>query len=296
MQFIYKIIYNPFINYILRNINFLFKNSTKLKIPPSGIIKIKLKTKKIKLATNQTSYLTQLIFWKGHKSFEYSELFETLSKRIDYFFDIGSNIGYYSIIGVASNPKMKVFAFEPALGPKFYLNKNIILNKFSNNIKTCDFALSNKKGVIDFYEVENLKYRYLKHNLAGEGNAGTKKTSRNFIIRQVKTTTLDEFTAKNSIKKIDLIKIDTEGTEIDILKKGIHSIKLFEPIIICETLYNKIESELETFFKSLDYKFYNHTKYGLNEVTTIKRAHDNGIRNCFFVPNSKINLIKEFLV
>ena len=92
-----------------------------------------------------------------------------------------------------------------------------------------------------------------------------------------------------------MIKIDTEGTEIDILNSGKDCIVKFQPIIICETLFNTIENELDTFFKELNYEFYNHTPNGLIKVETIKRSYDDGIRNCFFVPISKIDLISEFI-
>ena len=297
MKIIYKIIYNPKINRVLRNSNKLlsFILPKKIKIPPSGIFSIKTDSGNIKISTNQTSYVSQLLFWNGYINFEYSEIFEKLIKDISCFFDIGSNIGYYSLLAAKSNPRIKTYAFEPALGPKFYLNKNISINKFQNNIKAIDLALSNKTGNIDFYEVENVKYKYLKYNLAGEGNAGTKTTSRDFVKNTVKTTTLDNYVKSNNINKIDLIKIDTEGTEIHILKSGKESIEKYQPIIICETLFSAIEDELDVFFKELNYEFYNHTEKGLEKVPTIKRVKDNGIRNCFFVPKSKLDLISKFI-
>jgi FkbM family methyltransferase len=297
-EIFYKIIYQKNINYYLRNINFRLKNLflNKVKIPPSGILNLKTDSGRLRIETNQTSYLTQLLFWNGYKKFEYSEIFEKLSKKTNMFLDIGANIGYYSLLGVKSNPKMQVFAFEPANGPKYYLNKNIKINNFSNNITAIDLALSDTIGDIDFYEVESLKYKYITYNLAGEGNAGTKTTSRNFVKNNVNATTLNQFIASKDIKAIDLIKIDTEGTEGAILNSGKESIKQFKPIIICETLFNTIEDELDDFFSELEYEFYNHIDDGLKKVSTIKRTEDNGIRNCFFVPKSKLHLISEFVI
>lgn len=297
MSLIYRLIYYPHINLILRNINYFLKNflPEQIKIPPSGIIHLKTVSGTLKIATNQTSYLTQLLFWNGYKNFEYSEIFENLSKKIGVFLDIGTNIGYYALLAAKSNPNINTFAFEPAIGPKFYLKENIVLNKFENQIEPINLALSNISGTIDFYEVENVKYKYLKYNLAGEGNAGTKTTSRNFVKNTVKAITLEEFVRSKSINKIDIIKIDTEGTEIDILNSGKNIISQYEPIVICETLFNTIENELDAFFNELKYQFFNHTPQGLEKVDTIKRLEDNGIRNCFFVPESKLELITEFI-
>ncbi len=297
-QIIYKIIYQKNINKLLRTVNKALSPllPKKLRIPPSGEIKLITDSGALRMRTNQTSYLTQLLFWNGYKDFEYSEIFEKISKRAELFLDIGANIGYYSLLAAKSNPKIKAYAFEPALGPKYFLNENIIINGFKKNITPVDLAISNQTGVIDFYEVANLKYQYLKFNLAGEGNAGTKKTSRNFVKNTVKATSLSSFISSKNLQKIDLIKIDTEGTEFDILNSGKAEIKTHEPIVICETLFNTIESDLEDFFNSLDYLFFNHTTHGLKRVKTLNRATDDGIRNCFFVPNSKLDWIKPFIV
>ena len=120
-DFLYRVIYHEKINYVLRNINYvlapLFFN--KLKIPPSGILNLKTDSGILKIKTNQTSYLTQLLFWKGYKSFEYSEIFENLIKDCQIFLDIGSNIGYYALIAAKSNPQIKTYA---------YLNQLLVQN------------------------------------------------------------------------------------------------------------------------------------------------------------------------
>ncbi len=135
LQFLYKVIYQPQINFILRNINRLLlpvlpKN---IKIPPSGITRIKLgNQKKVYLKTNQTSYLTQLVFWNGHQNFEYTEIFLQLINKVSSFYDIGANIGYYSLLAAAKNPNIKVYGFEPALGPLYFLKENVKRNTFKN--------------------------------------------------------------------------------------------------------------------------------------------------------------------
>lgn len=267
-----------------------------IKLPPSGTMLLRTDSGSIKLHTNQTSYLTQILFWKGYKQFEYSGIFEELIKKVSCFLDIGSNIGYYALLASRSNPNTKVYAFEPAHGPKHYLQKNIRSNDLEENIALVEVALSNFEGQIDFYEVGNEKYKFLKYNLAGEGNAGTKTTSRNFVKSTVSATTLDAFVSKENLTKIDLIKIDTEGTELDILDSGRNTIQDFQPIVICETLFNTIEPGLERFFKDRGYLFFNHTEKGLLRCESIVRQSDDGIRNCFFVPPSKLNMIEEFVI
>ena len=60
--------------------------------------------------------------------------------------DIGTNIGYYTIIaGKKVGQKGKVFGYEPNLGSFNLLQQNIQINNF-NNITTVNIALSDKPG------------------------------------------------------------------------------------------------------------------------------------------------------
>jgi FkbM family methyltransferase len=297
MQAFYKVIYNPEINKVLRNINKPLQAILpgKIKIPPSGILSIQNSGgKKLKIKTNQTNYLTHLIFWEGYQNFEYTDIFIDLIRKVNVFYDIGANIGYYSLLAEMENSDIKVVGFEPAKGPLFFFRENVRINNFQK-IKIEEIALSEKEGEITFYEIKNKKYSYLEHNLAGESNAGSKTTDRNFVKTQVKTTTLDKYIIENKEEMIDLIKMDTEGTEHLILENASIVLEKMKPIFICETLFNKIESKLETIFLKYGYEFYNHTEDGLKKVESIKRTTDNGVRNCFFVHPSKFHLIEEYV-
>ncbi len=129
----------------------------------------------------------------------------------------------------------------------------------------------------------------------GGGNAGSEMTENNFVKITVPTITLDEYVKLNHISSIDLIKMDTEGTENLILENSKFVLENMKPIIICETLFQTIEDKLEEILMAFGYEFYNHTERGLEKVATIKRELDNGVRNCFFVHPSKYYLIAEFI-
>lgn len=299
LQLVYKIIYNSRINFVLRNINrFLCPVlSARIKIPPSGTLKIKNSEGDIlKFRTNQTNYLTHLIFWEGgYHRFEYTDIFIRLIKKVHTFYDIGANIGYYSLIAAMENRNIKVVGFEPACGPLYYFRENVRINKFAN-IKVEPLALSDKDGQIDFYEITNKKYSYLEHNLAGESNAGSKTTGRNYVLNKIKSITLDNYVSIVGENRIDLIKMDTEGTENLILEKSVNVIREMKPIIICETIFNTIEPELDKIMRSSGYEFYNFMDNGLHKQKTIIREKDNGVGNCFFVHPEKYYLIEEFVV
>ena len=72
-------------------------------------------------------------------------------------------------------------------------------------------------------------------------------------------TTIDDFVREKNIPKVDFIKMDIEGAELDALKGAINTIKTFKPkLAIC--IYHKPEHfyEIPTFIKSIvpEYKIW----------------------------------------
>jgi FkbM family methyltransferase len=210
--------------------------------------------------------------------------------------DIGANIGYFTVLAGKSNPNIKIVAFEPARGPLHYLQKNVALNFSDKNMVQIEsMALSDKSGKITFNDVRNPKYRYLKYNLAGEGNIGVEVKNREIVNYEVDTITLDNYVSSTGFIP-DLIKIDTEGTEHLILGNGLQTIRTARPIIICEILYNRIEKQLDTIFLPENYLLFYHTEKGLEPTVKLQRDNDNGVRNAFLVPVEKHALIASFFV
>src|SRR5690606_37432622 len=129
----------------------------------------------------------------------------------------------------------------------------------------------------------------------GDGSA-VKDEGGSFETKKVKTLTLDKYVQLSKEQNIDLIKMDTEGTEHLILGKAAYVLSEWKPVIICETLFNTTESELQKIMASYGYNFFNHVGNGLEKVNTLLREKDNGVRNCFFVHPSKFHLIEEFVL
>ena len=298
MNLLYTIIYQPAINKALRNLSFLFKKilPSKFQIHPSGKLTIAVDKdhNPFILQTNQTSYISKELFWDGASNFEYTPVFIDLIKKASVFFDIGANIGYYSILGCNVNSQLTTYAFEPALGARTYLTENVKINKLDHQIFVEAYALMDSPGEIDFFEIRNKKYPAI-YNLSGEHNIGTKTYKLATKIR-VQATTLDAYVADRTIETLDLIKLDTEGAECYILKGASKTIEHYQPIIICELLFNRIERELEELMSKHEYTFYAHTEKGLQLMNTLVREVDNQVRNVFFVPKDKQNLVDKWII
>jgi FkbM family methyltransferase len=293
-----RIVYRyAFLNRVLRNINKKLSGLTTFRLRPYGTLDIRFNSgMQFRMLTNETSSVTKLLFWNGPDNYEYTGIFEKLVMRCGSFIDIGANTGYYTLLAATKNPSITAFAFEPAAAPYYYLTQNIRINRL-RNAEALALALSDSVGEIEFFEVENPKNYHSRYNLAGTGTLiGANLTAEGYVRRKVPTTTLDDWVKAKTFGRVDLIKIDTEGTEHLILRGAMDVLREHAPIIICETLFNVIEKELEDIMEEFNYHFYNYQNGHLHKTSTLVRATDNGVRDCFFVPARKLDWIKPYVV
>ena len=298
MKLIYQIIYSPAINYILRNINKLVSGLVpKIKLPPAGIMKIKLSDgETIKLKTNQTDFVAFWVYWKGLYTYEYTSIFEKIIGKVNGFIDIGSNGGLYSLIAAKKSENIKILAFDPSNAANYFVNENIRINGFSDKIRFFKIAMSDKTETLDFFEVKNRKYPYLKYNLGGSSSLINHPKLFNQI--SVQAYSFDSFLAENPEHnfEIDFIKIDAEGAEPNIIRGMKKTIEKYKPIIVCEILMDNVGGEIEKLFTDLGYRFFLNRGKDLIPVKQIlKNESDDEIYNYFLVHPSKLRFVEEFI-
>ena len=131
------------------------------------------------------------------------EYFFTVDAEMPIIIDCGSNIGISIIYFKNLYPKAEILAFEADPYVFKILNKNITENNLDVTLNNC--ALCNSNEPVSFYMCNDL------WNLKGsilEQRGGINKV-------EVEGRKLSSFISK--YKKIDLIKIDIEGAEIEVI-------------------------------------------------------------------------------
>jgi FkbM family methyltransferase len=124
-------------------------------------------------------------------------------KKYQNFIDVGANIGLHSIFFDKFNVNVK--SFEPDEYHFKELKRNLLLNK-TKNVIPYKFAVSNKNGNKTFVRVCD--------NTTGSHLIGKKKNPYGKLEKfKVKTVNLNRF-----LNGTCLVKIDAEGSEVDILK------------------------------------------------------------------------------
>jgi len=296
-----KIIYNKYINSLLRTILKPFSKiiPANLKFPVNGVFKVRgNQVPPFKISTNPTSWFSKKVFWDNVEGFEFNSVrvFCHLAKTSDVFFDIGANIGYYSLLASSIRKgSLSVYAFEPMPSAFQYLVENIAINGF-NNIKPQQLALSDQQGSATFYSILNKKFKEFPQLTGDGGLSATHSGERTKINFEVQINTLDNFVAKFLDNKcIDLIKLDTEANEHKVLSGAHDVLKNHRPIIQCEILKNQIEDELENILGNYDYLYYRATDKGLDSVHTF-RNNKTAFVDYYLVPKEKTKLIAAFVI
>lgn len=198
--------------------------------------------------------VTVLNFESGYEP----EELEMVSRMCNYiggegnFFDIGANLGWYSLNICKQYPQMKCFAFEPIKETYLKMIKNLEIN----NIQNCEaynFGFSNVNKEISFY-----------FDIVATG------ASSMVDLRELETTKkvdcevkrLDDFWLSKGFDRVDFIKCDVEGAELLVYEGGIEGIKRFKPIIYSEMLrkwsakFGYHPNDIISILSEIDYECY----------------------------------------
>jgi FkbM family methyltransferase len=160
-------------------------------------------------------------------------------------FDIGANIGAHTLrFGKIVGPAGKVFAFEPTDYAYGKLHRNLLLNPFPW-VSAIKVALADTNVAS-----ESVRFR----------SSWRTDNSRADSPSVVEVTRLDDWCARNSIRDVDIVKMDVDGNEFPILMGGYDIIKRCLPLMLMEAVGLHFEAEATNPFRvlvELSYRFWN---------------------------------------
>ncbi|MEK7432441.1 MAG: FkbM family methyltransferase [Cyanobacteriota bacterium] len=256
-----------------------------------GFIIFEFKSEKILLKQNvfdKRAVPYEILNFENYEKTDYNffikiitYIYNSLKIKKCFFIDIGGNIGWYSLNISSKFKNIESLAIEPIQYTYNTLQENIKINKLEKKIKSFNLGFSDKKGFLDFYYDKNFTSSASMKNI-------TKNTNSELIRCNVEL--LDEF-ANNLDKNIEFIKIDTEGSELFVIKGGIKTIEKNRPFIMVEMLrkwsaeFNYHPNEIIELLKDIGYKCFANEN---NKVEEIFLINENTIpTNFFFLHNKK---------
>lgn len=159
----------------------------------------------------------------------FSNLHLKTIKRSPVIFDIGANEGQSIERYLNTFVSPKIYAFEPnedafqILFEKYSKNKNIVLNNFAIGEKKGNKYLNYtiKSGNSSLFKL-NMNSNWIKNKAL---NFDVKPKNYVNKIKKTKMFSLDSYIKKEKINSIDLLKIDTQGYELNVLIGSKNSLK-----------------------------------------------------------------------
>lgn len=142
--------------------------------------------------------------------FNFQAIKELIKKNEPVVFDLGANCGFFTLRTLDFFPKAKIYAFEPQLKVNNKFKETIKANNLQDRISLHKFAVAESNSSSTFYENRSpISASLLKD-----------KVSRRTIRKKypVEIISLNWFVEEFNSPFPDILKIDVEGSELDVLK------------------------------------------------------------------------------
>ncbi|NLR80990.1 FkbM family methyltransferase [Chitinophaga eiseniae] len=185
-------------------------------------------------------------------------------------FDIGANVGHYSIMLRKHGITLPIFAFEPHPGTF----RRLVSIADAYQITPVSKGAGETTGHAAIYDY------------SGQNGSEHASMYRDVITQLRKSeveeisidlTSIDEFAAANQVSKIALLKIDTEGHELQVLKGARRCIEK-GMVDVIQMEFNEMNIISKTFFKDIvdllpGYDFYRLLPDGLKALGKYHPIH-----------------------
>ena len=174
-----------------------------------------------------------------------NEFIEATVKPGWFTIDVGAFAGYYTLLLAHHvGPTGRVTAFDPAVDCCSYISASVQTNSLSHVRVECA-AVGSTVGTASVRP-------QLLDGARSPGSETTVETSPSRGDR-IPLVTLDHYLAKESWARLNFVKIDAEGMELEILHGMDEVIRIYHPIILMEMHRSEEHSLFRDFFVKRGY-------------------------------------------
>ena len=146
------------------------------------------------------------------------------------FYDVGANVGAYSLIAATAHKNVSVFSFEPSFSTYGTLVKNVLLNGLENQVHTYPIGLSNITEESRF-NMSSMVSGAAEHSVGSAVNYLGKPFTPKAIF-SVLAFEIDAFRTMFDLPCPEFLKIDVDGIEHLVLAGIGHLIRSTRSILI----------------------------------------------------------------
>ena len=172
------------------------------------------------------AHLAKAVAQQHHR--ELIPLFAPLVARDAVVLDVGAHAGQFAKLFARMAPEGCVYAFEPSAYARSILGPALRWNGIANVTVVTD-------GLSDAPGEAVLQTPITRKGQMGYGRAHISAADEPKSVAQtVRLTTLDAFVADQGLSRLDFIKADVEGWELNVLKGGMQTLARFHPALFLE--------------------------------------------------------------
>ena len=162
-------------------------------------------------------------------------------KPIKIVFDVGANIGQTAHYFYEKFPETKILSFEPVREVFQKLENN---TQHLNRVQCFNCALGNQDGQANIFIQE----------LSGRNSMVSDNYDQNYGSETIELTTIDSFSKVKGIEHIDLLKTDTEGYDLEVIKGADYYLSENKiSFVLSEVGFDKRDSGHTFFPELMDY-------------------------------------------
>ncbi|HEX6996737.1 MAG TPA: FkbM family methyltransferase [Gammaproteobacteria bacterium] len=234
-------------------------------------------------------HMQSRMFWVEYYNREVVSVLKRLLAPGMVLVDAGANIGEIAMIAAKRvGATGEVIAFEPVDELADKLETNIQLNRL-HNVRVVRAGLLDSTGTHPIYASSGQTQREENDGLCSL-YVGTDAVP----IQTIQTTTLDRYVSEQSIRRVDIIKIDIEGAELACLRGAKETLVRFQPYLIVEVQRHSAaaagyeQGDILDYLASFGYQFSLIGKKG--RLQRISKTDLSDYQNVFCCPPGRLSL------
>lgn len=173
--------------------------------------------------------------------------FRVLASEPEVVIDAGAATGLFSIALCLRFPEATVYAFEPSVRQRILLRRNLRANKLDARVQVEPMGLWNEEAELSFHT----------HGAMSSIEQVSMLRAKVAFRETIRVTTLDNWCDQRGLTKIDLVKMDIEGAEIEALAGARRTLARCRPELLIQAYHTRDGAQTfaacEHFLRDLGY-------------------------------------------
>ncbi|EAQ98619.2 FkbM family methyltransferase [Congregibacter litoralis] len=197
-----------------------------------------------------------------------TQLMLQLLRESQVIFDVGANIGWYTLLFARRFPGASIHAFEPLPYFSKFLVENVTANGFDNKVNTHSIGFSSEAGSVDIFLDKGNGTNASMRNVADAAGA---------ISVPVEVVKMDDWCAEHALWP-DFIKCDVEGAELLVVQGATKTLAERRPVVFLEILrkwskaYDYHPNELIELLTGMGYECFGIGPDGAHRIQDVTEA------------------------